>query len=225
MPAAAGSPGWSCRPIADMRRNADRGYGQKTDLAAIWAVAFIFLAPLQAMAQTGGTDQLPPRTAEETTADLQLVLDRHIAESRCEDPATELMRHIGPVIAQLSKTAILYAIPCTVGAFNVSYRLYRRETGEIGGVETLYFATWSQEHGWGGTDLLLNIDADGPRLSAFSKTRSPGDCGNTAQWLWSDNAYRLMRYTAQDTCAGTVDENWPVIFEYRQNGNENGSAQ
>ena len=197
-----------------MHPHADPGYGVKSGLAAALTVAILLLTPLQARAQTGDADQLPPRSAEETAADLQLVLDRHLAESRCEDPATELMRHIGPVIAQLSKTAILYAIPCTVGAFNVSYRLYRRETGEIGGVETLYFATWSKEYGWGGTDLLLNIDADGPRLSAYDKTRSPGDCGNNAQWLWRDNAYRLMRYTAQDTCAGTVDENWPVIFEY-----------
>ena len=197
-----------------MRRDADRGHGVKSGLAAALTIAILLSAPSQAMAQTGDANQPPPRSAEETTADLQLVLDRHRVESRCEDPATELMRFIGPAIAQLSKTAILYAIPCTAGAFNVSYRLYRRETGEIGGVETLYFATWSQELGWSGTDLLLNIDADGPRLSAFSKTRSPGDCGNTAQWLWSENAYRLMRYTAQDTCAGTVDENWPVIFEY-----------
>ena len=225
MRAAAGNRGWSCRPTADMRAHANPGYGLKTDLAAIWAVAFIFLAPLQAMAQTGGTDQLPPRTAEETTADLQLVLDRHIAESRCEDPATELMRNFEPVIAQLSKTAILYAIPCTAGAYNIAYRLYMRETGEIGGVETLYFATWSGEYGWGGTDLLFNIDADGPQLSAFYKGRGLGDCGTDGEWVWRDYAFRLLRYAAQDSCEGVLAENWPVIFEYRQNGNENGSAQ
>ena len=222
MQAAAGNPGWSCPPTADMRRNADRQYNLKSGLAAALTMALVLLAPSQAMAQTGDANQPPPRSAEETTADLQLILDRHRAESRCEDPATELMRNFEPVIAQLSKTAILYAIPCTAGAYNIGYRLYRRETGEIGGVETLYFATWSGEYGWGGTDILFNIDADGPRLSAFYKGRGLGDCGTDAQWLWRDYAYRLLRYAAQDTCDGVLAENWPVIFAYPQDGNDGG---
>jgi hypothetical protein len=185
----------------------------KSGLAASATIAFVFLAAQQAMAQTGGADQ-PPRTMEQTAADLQLVFDRHVAESRCEDPATELMRHFAPVIAQLSKTAILYAIPCTASAYNIAYRLYMRETGEIGGVETLYFATWSDEYGWSGTDLLFNINADGPRLSAFYKGRGFGDCGTDGQWVWRDYAFRLLRYAAQDTCEGIRPEDWPVVFAY-----------
>jgi hypothetical protein len=177
------------------------------------ATTVFLIVAQQAMAQTGDANQ-PPRSAEETAADLHLVLDRHRAESRCEDPATELMRNFAPVITQLSETAILYAIPCTAGAYNVAYRLYMREIGEIGGVETLYFATWSGEYGWGGTDLLFNINADGPRLSAFYKGRGLGDCGIDAQWLWRDYAFRLLRFAAQDTCEGILAENWPVIFEY-----------
>ena len=207
-----------------MHPDADCRYGLKFRMAAALTNALVLLAPLsiplQAMAQTGEAQQ--PRTAEQTAADLQLVLDRHLAESRCEDPATELMRNIEPVIAQLSKTAILYAIPCTAGAYNITYRIYLRETGEIGGVETLHFATWSGEYGWSGTDLLFNIDADGPRLSAFYKGRGLGDCGTAAEWVWRDYAYRLKRYAAQETCDGILAENWPVIFEY---GSENNSTK
>jgi len=206
---AASNHGWSCRPTADMRPDTCLN----SALVTAAAIAFVFLAAQPAMAQAGA-GQPQPRTAEQTAADLKLVLDRHVAESRCEDPATELMRNFEPVIAQLSETAILYAIPCTAGAYNVTYRLYMRETGEIGGVETLYFATWSGEYGWGGTDLLFNIDIDGPRLSAFYKGRGLGDCGTDAQWLWRDYAFRLLRFAAQDTCEGVLAENWPVIFEY-----------
>ncbi len=197
----------------------------KLGLTGVLTVAIVLLTPLQAVAQTGDADQPPPRSAEQTAADLQLVFDRHVAESRCEDPDTRLMRHFAPVISQLSKTAILYAIPCTAGAYNIAYRLYMRETGEIGGVTTLYFATWSGEYGWGGTDLLFNIDADGPRLSAFYKGRGLGDCGTDAKWIWRDYAYRLLRYAAQDTCDGVQSENWPVIFEYPPDANKDGSAQ
>jgi hypothetical protein len=208
-----------------MRRNADQAYGLKSGLAVAATVAFAFLAPSPALAQTSKADQPPQRTAEETAADLRLVLDRHRAESLCEDPDTDLMGSFDPVIAQLSKTAILYAIPCTAGAYNVAYRLYRRETGEIGGVKTLYFATWSGEYGWGGTDLLFNIEADGPRLSAFYKGRGLGDCGTDGQWVWRDYAYRLERFAAQDTCNGVTAENWPVIFAFPGNGKESGSTQ
>jgi|GEM_PF-5683544 len=226
MQAAAANPGWSCQPIADMAPDANRQNG----LIVALTVAIVLLAAIPAMAQTSNTGQIAPQTAEETAADLQLVFDRHVAESRCEDPDSVWMRHFAPVIAQLSKTAILYAIPCTAGAYNIAYRLYMRETGEIGGVETLYFATWSGDYGWGGTDLLFNINVDGPRLSALYKGRGLGDCGTNAQWVWRDYAFRLVRYAAQDPCEGIPTENWPVIFEYSRDGNEpdgnqTGSAQ
>ncbi len=195
-----------------MRRDTAQQCGLRFGLPV--ALIIVLLVAAHAMAQTNTADQPATRTAEETAADLRLVLDRHLAESRCEDPATELMRSFEPIIAQLSRTAILYAIPCTVGAYNIAYRLYVRETGEIGGVETLYFATWSGEYGWGGTDLLFNIDADGPRLSAFYKGRGLGDCGTDAKWVWRDYAFRLQRFAAQDTCEGVLSQNWPVIFEY-----------
>ncbi len=197
-----------------MRPNDKLQYG----LIAVLTAAIVLFAQTPAMAQTGDAarpaPRIIPRTAQEAAADLQLVLDRHAAESRCEDPGSVLMRDIEPVIAQLSKTAILYAIPCTAGAYNVAYRLYMRETGEIGGVETLYFATWSGEYGWSGTEILFNINADGPRLSALYKGRGLGDCGTNAQWVWRDYAYRLIRFAAQDTCNGVPAENWPVIFAY-----------
>ena len=170
------------------------------------------------MAQASAASSPPPQTmlrsAEETSADLQLILDRHRAESRCEDPASELMRSFEPIVAQLSATAILYAIPCTAGAYNIAYRLYVREIGEIGGVETLYFATWLGEYGWSGTDIVFNINAEGPALTAFYKGRGLGDCGTEGRWVWRDYAFQLLRYAAQDTCAGVTSENWPVIYEY-----------
>ncbi|HSG95594.1 MAG TPA: DUF1176 domain-containing protein [Afifellaceae bacterium] len=205
-----------------MRTGTAQQYGWPFGLAA--ALTIFLLAPSPTMAQTGEADELPARTAEETAADLQIVLDRHLTESRCENPDTQLMRSFEPIVARLSETAILYAIPCTAGAYNIAYRLYMRETGEIGGVETLYFATWLGEYGWGGTDLLYNIDVDGPRLSAFYKGRGLGDCGTDARWIWRDYAYRLVRFAAQDDCNGVTAENWPVLFAY-PGGSMDGSAK
>ncbi|HEX2257408.1 MAG TPA: DUF1176 domain-containing protein [Afifellaceae bacterium] len=140
------------------------------------------------------------------------VVTTHLAQSGCEDPGTALMSQFEPVIEQLSETAILYAIPCLAGAYNVAYRLYVRETGEIGGVRTLYFATYDDTHNWSGTDLLFNIEVDGPRLTAFYKGRGLGDCGAAGEWTWVETGYRLDRYAAQDDCEGVPPERWPVVF-------------
>jgi hypothetical protein len=140
------------------------------------------------------------------------VLSTHLAQSGCEDPGSELMAQFEPLIEQLSDTAILYAIPCIAGAYNVAYRLYVRETGEIGGVRTLYFASWDDAHRWSGTDLLYNVAVDGPRLTAFYKGRGLGDCGTLGEWTWVDTGYRLDRYAAQEDCQGVPPERWPVVF-------------
>ncbi|WP_026380978.1 DUF1176 domain-containing protein [Afifella pfennigii] len=144
----------------------------------------------------------------------EAILHRHMTGSDCEAPDTELMREIPIEVAQVSETAIVYAIPCTVGAYNVSYRLYLRETGEIGGARTLYFPEWSRTFGWSGTDLLFNISLEGPRLSAFAKGRGLGDCGTQADFTFIDYHYRLDRYAAEEACEGRQPQDWPVIFRY-----------
>jgi hypothetical protein len=157
-------------------------------------------------------EPLPVREGAERAGVPPPVVATHLAQTGCEDPGTELMRQFEPVIEQLSQTAILYAIPCIAGAYNVAYRLYVRETGEIGGVRTLYFATYDDAHHWSGTDLLYNIEADGSRLSAFYKGRGVGDCGTAGEWTWVDTGYRLDRFAAQDECRGVPPERWPVVF-------------
>ena len=148
------------------------------------------------------------------------VLAIHAATSGCEDLASEHMSRFEPVIELASPTAILYALPCTAGAYNLAYRLYLRERGEIGGVRTLYFVTYSNSHGWSGTDILFNIEADGPHLTAFYKGRGIGDCGTRGRWTFTDYAYRLDEFAAMDNCIGQPPDDWPVV--YRASGGRDG---
>lgn len=165
-----------------------------------------------------GLPQSEPLPASEAAARAGIpppVVSTHLAQSGCEDPGSELMRQFEPIIEQVSETAILYAIPCIAGAYNVAYRLYARETGEIGGVKTLYFATYSDVYHWSGTDLLYNIKVDGTKLTALYKGRGPGDCGTAGEWTWVDFGYRLDRFSAQEQCRGVPPEQWPVVFPPR----------
>jgi Protein of unknown function (DUF1176) len=170
---------------------------------------------LRALAAPEGLAAAEPAArdeAVETVGVPEPVLARHLQTSDCEDPSSELLSNIPPVVQSVSETAILYAIPCTAGAYNVAYRLYLRETGEVGGVQTLYFPTFARDYGWGGTDLLFNVTAEGAKLTAFYKGRGLGDCGTAGEWTFVDYAYRLDRYAAQDSCDGTLPEDWPVIY-------------
>ena len=142
------------------------------------------------------------------------LLARHRAMSDCEDPNSEHMSNLKPVIGPVSGTAMLYAIPCSAGAYNVAYRLYIIESGEIGGIENLFFAGYTKEHGWSGTDLLFNVTFDPAtkQLSSFYKGRGLGDCGNTGTWVWKRFAFAMTAFKSWSKCNGRRPENWPLVF-------------
>lgn len=146
------------------------------------------------------------------------LLDRHARESDCEALDSEFMANFEPVIGALSDTAMLYALPCTAGAYQVGYRLYVVESGEIGGIETLYFADYSESHGWTGTDLLFSLDYDPATktLASFYKGRGIGDCGSTGRWRWVDYAFALEEFRATEDCEGRLSEDWPVVYQKPQ---------
>jgi len=168
----------------------------------------VAVAP-EGLPEAGTTDA----AAVEEAGVPEAVLGQHMAGSACEDPQSELMKGFQPIITPLSPAAILYAVPCTAGAYNIAYRLYIRERGEIGGVQTLYFPTYSKAYGWGGTDLLFNVDAEGTKLTAFYKGRGLGDCGTLASFTFVDFAYRLDEFRAQEECEGRQPEAWPVVYK------------
>lgn len=143
----------------------------------------------------------------------EMVLARH-SVSDCEPATGDFLDLIPPISARLSQTATVHAIPCTRGAYNVTYRLYLVETGEIGGIRPLYFADYSERFGWTGTDILFNVDIDPATgiLSSFAKGRGLGDCGSAGTWLWQDYAFALVQFVHQEDCNGTMPEDWPVVF-------------
>lgn len=181
-------------------------------MSARSAAVLLCLLATAAAAQQPAPGAAPPSDDAAGQAALDMVMAKHMNESDCEDPASEQMRGRPGLIAALSPTAVLYAVPCTFDGRNLSYRLYARETGEIGGLQTLYFAVWSDAHGWTGTDLLHNVEADGPKLSARFKGGPGGDCGTAAEWTWTEYAYRLDRFAAETACRGRAPADWPVVY-------------
>ncbi|MCT8266178.1 DUF1176 domain-containing protein [Afifella sp. JA880] len=192
----------------------------------LWAEEQMGIVGEERLASAPDQDAVDAQTATdietlsiEASAIPAVVLERHQQSSACEALDSELMRDIPPLISRVSDTAIVYAIPCVVAAYNVTYRIYLRETGEIGGLQTLYFPQWSEAYGWSGTDLLFNVELKGDHLSATALGRGVGDCGTQADFTFLDYTFRLDRYAAEEECRGRLPADWPVIYEH---GGEHG---
>lgn len=95
----------------------------------------------------------------------------------------------------LSEHETLFIVPCGTGAYNFAYRLYL-ENRQYDEVRPLYFATYSDNYGWGGTSSLFNItyDPETNILTSFSKGRGLGDCGSRARYVWQDYDFKLLEY-------------------------------
>jgi len=190
--------------------------GLTAGLAALRERAGDAALPERVAAPQGLPPVRPPSRAEAVTA-LGIpfaVLDRHARSSACEDPASPRLAEAAVLIAVLSPVATLYAIPCTVGRGRVTHRLYLRDSGEIGGVETLRFALHDPRFGWVGTDLLSApaFEAESGRLSASYVGRSDRVCGYRASWRWRDYAFALESFEGPANCGDAErPQRWRTI--------------
>ncbi len=193
--------------------------GRLSGLARILAVAVVASGAASPAGVPAGTDltaPVAPPPADEPAADApeevapppfpetfagipEAVINEHLMTADCEDLTSDHMRDRPPVVGQVSPVATLYGIPCVAGAADTSYRLYLHETGEIGGVHPLYFAVWTPEHAWTGTELLKGVrfDPDTGRLTGESAgTAGAGrsaSCRVRGVWTWSRWAFALTR--------------------------------
>lgn len=138
---------------------------------------------------------------------------KHMAASACEAPDSPLLRAFKPVIAPLSSTAILYAVPCTATAGNVSYRLWVVESGEIGGITPLYFASFDPTLGWKGSDLLYNVSYDATEKRLTSVQRTGAGCGTRGVWRWKEWTFAMEETRlAADCVEGRDPASWPRVW-------------
>lgn len=180
----------------DRRQNrivGDRRAGPPTDLPPAPEVDRQALVALQG---------LPPRLVE-----------WHMA-SACEAPDGPSLAETAPVIGPLSPTAMLYAIPCYRSEGRIGYRLYMVESGEIGGMHLITFATWSSRFGWMGTDTLETVafDPETATLTAVT-TGAAADCGTFGEWRWDEYAFKLVAFRANERCGGGLaPEAWTQVY-------------
>lgn len=143
--------------------------------------------------------------------------EQHLRQRACEALDGESLGTVDIVSGRLDARSRLYGLPCTRSGERVTYRLYRIETGEIGGVETLYFAAWLDGFGWTGTDLLENVAYDEAEatLTARGGRDAAGTCASRALHLWQGWRFALRDYRIDEACKKGPPESWRVIYTDR----------
>lgn len=110
---------------------------------------------------------------------------------------------VKPEAYRLSADKVLWQVPCGGGAYNFdSLFVIVDKSGKT--------SPASLE---GDDGLATNAEYD-PKtriLSAYSKGRGVGDCGDASQWAWTGQGFELSRATTMPVCRG-YGYDWPVVF-------------
>ena len=116
---------------------------------------------------------------------------------------------------RLNETMQVYGILCETSAYNWPFAIYLVRDGELSDAERLYFADYSNDTGWTGTDLLFNASYDPKtkQLQGFSKARGLGDCGSLIRLKWTDEQFALMEFRYKEECDEDISKPFPLIYK------------
>ncbi|WP_370676959.1 DUF1176 domain-containing protein [Pleomorphomonas sp. PLEO] len=139
------------------------------------------------------------------------LLELHLASTACEAPDAADIADAKPLIAPLSETATLYAIPCFRNASGLASRLYLIESGEIGGMSPLVFAGFSDRLGWYGVDVLSGVAYDPASRRLDATGTDDRGCAFRGSWTFTDTAFRLDHLSAATDCGATATS-WKDVY-------------
>lgn len=139
------------------------------------------------------------------------LLDLHIASAACAAPDAADIADTAPLIGELSETATLYAIPCYRSGDGLASRLYLLERGEIGGMQALLFAGYSDRLGWFGVDTLTDVAYDAATRELAASGRDDHGCAFRGRWTFTDTAFRLDKLEAGTSCGAGASTMKPVF--------------
>lgn len=115
-------------------------------------------------------------------------------------------------VARLSPGVLLWAIPCSRGAYNTIYTLLLSD--ETGGKARHAVFPGTPGAGRDESGELMNIDYN-PKtrtLGNFDKARGIGDCGAQSEWVWTGAEFKLSWQAIMPECRGAPSDDWPSVW-------------
>lgn len=187
-----------------------RETGLGFSLAGVTA-SLLWMSEQGQVTATGSGTEVVKQSGDEIP---ELVANLHRADGVCTGYGDAIF---APEVFSLTEDESLFILNCTSGAYNFGSRLYHYDQ-RYSEVRILHFADYSDDYGWGGTDVLFNVSFDPATntLNSFSKGRGLGDCGSAAIREWSDYGFKLVEFRYWETCDGTrMPADWPTIFQMK----------
>lgn len=134
--------------------------------------------------------------------------------------ATTCRKEVGDYVrdavlaARLDPRTELWGVPCSAGAYNVSYALFM--TGP-GGTDPRPADLPGARRDEVGNDWLTNpvFDPQTRVLSHFPRGRGIGDCGVIQSWTWTDRGFALTEEKIMGDCWGMASNRWPTTWRTR----------
>lgn len=120
-----------------------------------------------------------------------------------------------PLVARLGPGTLLWAAPCSSGAYNELFEVF--VAGEAGERAQHILLPEAIKASSGGDGEVMNLGYD-PKtgvLSAFAKARGLGDCGEIQSWVWDGQAFRLIDESIMPDCRAVGPDDWPSVYHAR----------
>lgn len=103
--------------------------------------------------------------------------------------------------------ATLWGVCSGTGAYNFSFDFYVA-SGAAKPAKIRFVAPDTGPTEWDGFLTNPYVDEETGLLSAFSKARGIGDCGDMQSWAWDGKAFQMTLHEVMDECRGISSEDW-----------------
>lgn len=140
-----------------------------------------------------------------------------LAQARdCREEVGDYLRDAA-LAARLDARTELWGVPCSAGAYNVSYALFVSGPGGANPRPADLPAPPGARREEVGDDWLTNpvYDPATRMLSHFPRGRGIGDCGVIQSWTWTAQGFALTEEKRMGDCWGMASDRWPTTWRTR----------
>lgn len=127
-----------------------------------------------------------------------------------------------PTIDRLTEHDVLYGMPCWSGAYATSTAFYRYDelTRRATPIQLRVPAPAKpspddEPRSFGHIQGGDGYSSKTGTLIGTSKGRGAGDCGSTANWVWTGKSFELTFFSVMPVCRGLLWDDWLVIHRTR----------
>lgn len=120
-----------------------------------------------------------------------------MAKSDCDEDAGPRAMNEAELY-RLSDSKVMVMRVCSRGAYQSGYGFWIASAKAPHAPKPLVFPSTGKD----GVDLVMNAEFTDGVVSSFTKGRGPSDCGESSNWLWTADGFKLLDASSAPLCRG-----------------------